>query len=125
MNGSGADAHPGLPCNPLQLWWTGDHQGCGSVLPWGDCTNVPAGTCWTILPDVGLYQWGRSHDGSRGLSLPGRRNWEYLHFTILLLSLANSLATTAGANMTGTAIVFTHNIFTEQFIKVLQPDTSL
>ena len=42
-----------------------------------------------------------------------------------LLSLANSLATTAGANMTGTAIVFTHNIFTEQFIKVLQPDTSL
>ena len=42
-----------------------------------------------------------------------------------IVSLASSLTTTAGANMTKTANVFTHNIFIEQFIKVLQPDKSL
>ena len=42
-----------------------------------------------------------------------------------IASLASSLAATACTNIIRTAIVFVHNSFIKQFIKVLQPDKSL
>ena len=41
------------------------------------------------------------------------------------MSLASLLAATACTNIIGTVIVFVHNSFIKQFIKVLQPDKSL